>query len=132
MLGAAVAAPAGAASAGGLPAGLWVGPHNDVAVRTGACGQRLCGWVVWADPTARTNARNGGVDHLLGTELLQDYAADGGNAWSGTVFVPDMGRSFSSRIEQVAPDRLRIRGCMLGGLICRSQTWTRIDQVPHG
>jgi uncharacterized protein (DUF2147 family) len=41
------------------------------------------------------------------------------------VFVPDMKRKFYSRIEQQGPDKLKISGCILGGLLCKSQYWTR-------
>ncbi len=132
VLGLAVAAPAGAYAPVPSPAGLWLSPHNNVAVRTGACGAHLCGWVVWASSSARADAKDGGVERLLGTELLEDYAADGSGAWTGTVFVPDMGRRFASRIDLPNPDTLRIRGCLWGGVICRSQSWSRIEQVPHG
>ncbi len=128
---AALAVPAWAAEAP-PPAGLWISPHHDVAVRTAPCGNHLCGWVVWASATAQADARAGGTDRLIGTELLEDYAADGRGAWSGTVFVPDMGRHFSSRIELASADRLQIRGCLLGEMLCRTQLWTRIDAVPHG
>jgi uncharacterized protein (DUF2147 family) len=46
------------------------------------------------------------------------------------VFVPDMGRRFASQIDQLSPGRMRVRGCILGGLLCKSQNWTRIDRVP--
>lgn len=128
--------PARAALAMPMPArqaeGLWLSPHNNVAVRTGACGDRLCGWVVWADAEARSDARDGGVSRLVGTELLEDYRFEGKGNWRGTVFVPDMGRRFRSQINTLSPAQLRVKGCILGGLICKSQVWTRIDKIPGG
>jgi uncharacterized protein (DUF2147 family) len=124
------AGPALAAVAVRPPEGIWLGPHNNVAVRTGACGNRLCGWVVWADGEAQADARDGGVDRLIGTELLEDYRPDGKDQWRGTVFVPDMGRRFASQINQLSPGKMRVKGCIWGGLFCKSQIWTRIDRVP--
>lgn len=112
--------------------GLWINPHRSVAVRTGACTGRLCGWIVWADAHAQADARDGGVNRLVGTVLLEDYVPDGPGRWSGTVFVPDMGKRFDSRIEQVDADALTVKGCVLGGLLCKSQVWRRIAAVPHG
>lgn len=112
------------------PEGIWLGPHNNVAVRTGPCGDRLCGWVVWADREAQDDARDGGTVRLIGTELLEDYRADGKGQWRGTVFVPDMGRRFMSQISQLSPAQMRVKGCILGGLLCKSQLWTRIERVP--
>lgn len=125
-------ATAPAAAQDPLQGGLWLNPHGSVAVRTGACGARLCGWVAWADADSLSDARDAGVAHLVGTELLEDYASDGAHAWSGTVYVPDKDRRFTSEIEQPSADRLRIKGCILGGLICRSQLWTRIERLPRG
>lgn len=101
----------------------WVNPYNNVKVETGDCGGKLCGWVVWATPEAEQDARDGGVQKLVGTELLQDYRQTGSNRWQGRVFVPDMGRTFYSTISRDEPGALRISGCILGGLICKSQLW---------
>jgi len=105
--------------------GNWMNPHGSVMVTTGACRDRLCGWIRWADEKALADAADAGVAHLVGTELLQDYHARGPGQWEGRVYVPDMGRSFSSVIRQIDPNRLKISGCLLGGWMCKSQIWTR-------
>jgi uncharacterized protein (DUF2147 family) len=109
--------------------GIWLNPSGSVAVRTAPCGPGLCGRVVWASTKARADAQDSGITSLIGTELLQDYRPEG-RIWHGTVYVPDMGRHFDSRIEALSPDRLKISGCVLGGLFCRSQVWSRIAEVP--
>lgn len=114
----------------GEPDGLWLNPHNSVAVHTGACGERLCGWIVWANSEAISDAKDSGVSNLIGIRLLENYTPAGRRAWAGTVYVPDMGRRFASRIEEVSASTLRVKGCILGGLICKSQMWTRIEAVP--
>lgn len=131
-LAAALTAPAiAAAQPARSPDGLWLNPHGSVAVRTGACGDSICGWVVWASDAAQRDARESGIDRLVGTELLEDYRPSGPARWSGTVFVPDMGRHFSSEIDALSPAQLKIKGCILGGLICKSQVWSRIEQLPR-
>lgn len=123
-----LAVPLGARAA--TPAeGVWLNPSGSVAVRTGPCGPGLCGHVVWASGKAKADAQDSGITSLIGTELLQDYRPEG-RIWRGTVYIPDMGRRFDSRIEPLSPDRLKISGCILGGFFCRSQVWTRIAQVP--
>ena len=112
--------------------GLWLNPHNSVAVRTGACGDRLCGWVVWANGEARADAHDAGVTNLIGTALLQDYRAVGRGRWKGVVYVPDMDHRFSSEIDEVSPTRLKVKGCLVGGFICKSQIWSRINELPRG
>ena len=119
------------ASAQSQTEGLWLNPHATVAVKTGDCGGKLCGWIVSANQTARSDAKDSGIDQLLGTELLEDYTPEGAGTWSGTVYVPDMGHHFSSTITQLSPTELKISGCLIGGFICKSQVWQRIERLPY-
>ncbi|MEG3125309.1 DUF2147 domain-containing protein [Sphingomonas sp. GB1N7] len=107
--------------------GTWVNPKHTLAVETAACeAGGLCGAIVRANEQALADARDAGVPQLIGLQLLQDYHPAHGGVWSGRVYVPDMGRSFSSRIEQVSPDALKISGCLVGGFLCKSQVWRRL------
>jgi uncharacterized protein (DUF2147 family) len=106
--------------------GTWQNPKRSIAVRTVMCGQQLCGSIVAATEEAMQDARDAGVPNLIGTELLRSYRKDSDTRWIGTVYVPDMGKSFYSRIVVLSPTRLRISGCVLGGWICKSQEWTRL------
>ena len=113
---------------GAAPVGLWRNPSGSVVVRTELCGgDRLCGTVVWATPEAIADARDGGDPHLIGTQILRDYHRAGPGRWAGTVFVPAMGRGFSSTIEQKGANRITVSGCLFRGLFCRHQEWTRQD-----
>ena len=110
--------------------GFWMNPKGTVAVRAAACGEALCARIVWASTEAQADAAESKIPHLLGTEVLEDYRFRGNGVWSGTIFVPDMGRRFASQIEELSPTRLRIKGCVLRGLLCKSQIWTRVRLVP--
>jgi uncharacterized protein (DUF2147 family) len=105
--------------------GVWMNPKGSVAVRTQACGGRLCGYVVWIDAEAAADARESGVANPIGAEVLRDYRPGGDGAWHGMVYVLDMGRSFRSTLTKLDPNDLRISGCLLGNFFCRSQTWHR-------
>lgn len=106
--------------------GTWQNPYRSIAVRTSMCGEQLCGTIVSATQEALQDARDSGVQNLIGTQLLRAYRRDSAVRWTGTVYVPDMGRSFYSHIVVVSPTKLRISGCVLGGWICKSQEWTRL------
>lgn len=110
--------------------GLWINPYHTVAVRNQMCGNALCGQVVWASNDAKADARESGVPNLIGLDLLENYHAEGRGSWKGTVLVPDLGHRFASEISMLDPDRIRISGCVLHGLICKSQVWTRIGELP--
>lgn len=103
----------------------WIDPYNDVTAESAACDGKLCDWAAWATPETAQGARDGGTPRLVGTELLQDYRANGPDAWQGQVFIPDMGCPFSSTIMQTEPENLKISGCVMGGLIYKAQIWHR-------
>lgn len=106
-------------------AGTWHNPKQTVAVRTGACGDRVCAWVVRASDKARADAARGSGRPLIGTALLRGYRASGQGRWAGQVYIPDMNRTFGSTIQVVDADTLNVRGCLIGGFVCKSQLWRR-------
>lgn len=120
-----LAASSGATPPPTTPIGLWQNPKGTIMVRTHLCGALLCGNVVWASPKAMADARDAGVTSLIGTELLSDYRRSASDRWTGQVYVPDQGRRFYSTIEVKGTNALRISGCILGGLLCKRQDWTR-------
>ncbi|WP_242095971.1 MULTISPECIES: DUF2147 domain-containing protein [unclassified Sphingomonas] len=105
--------------------GVWHNPSNSVAVRTGPCGAATCGWVVRASAAAEADAKRGSGAALIGVALLRDYKPSGHNVWSGTLFVPDMGRSFDSTITLADPQTIRVKGCLMGRFLCKTQLWRR-------
>ncbi|MBU3079338.1 DUF2147 domain-containing protein [Sphingomonas sp. XMGL2] len=130
--GALLAAGPAAASRAVPTDGLWLNPRGTVAVRTGDCQGRLCGWIVWADGQAMADARDSGIDRLIGVELLEDYVPRGAGHWSGSVYIPDIGHRFASTITQIGTDAMKVQGCLVGGFICKSQIWQRIARLPNG
>ena len=114
-----------AAPPAGELSGTWVNPRGSVKVKTGECGADVCGWIVWANDQARSDAREAGVDKLVGTMLLKDFHTVSPDHWEGHVYVPDMGGTYFSRMERLDPEHLKISGCVLGGWICKSQVWLK-------
>jgi uncharacterized protein (DUF2147 family) len=109
---------------------IWTNPQRSVQVHAHRCGQALCGTIVWADDKAKADARKGGTDPLIGTQLFLGFVPDGKSVWRGKVFVPDMRSTFSGTITMVDAQTLRAQGCLLGRVLCRSQVWTRVGAAP--
>jgi uncharacterized protein (DUF2147 family) len=116
-------------SAAPLPEGIegvWANPHNSVHVRYEPCGKgAMCGTVVWASDKAIADAKRGGTDNLIGTRIFRDLYKDGPNRWKGKVFVPDIRKTFAGTVT-IEGDKMVGRGCLLLGVGCKSQTWSRI------
>lgn len=121
---------AGTAAAARTPAspifGVWANPARSVRVEIKACGDSVCGVVVWASPEAQRVAAEAGTDPLVGVQLMSDYHAVGPREWEGTMFVPDLKGQYSSQMELVGPDTVEISGCALGRMLCKTQTWTKV------
>ena len=128
---AALAAFAGQAASAQGPGveGVWSNPKGSVQVKTGSCGDKLCGVVVFASQKAQADAKKAGAAPLIGTTLLRGYRADGPAEWAGQVFVPDRQASYYSTIQLVDTQTLKVSGCILGGLICKSQMWHRVPST---
>ena len=130
-LAAAFAALAGQAATAQGPGveGVWSNPKGSVQVKTGACGDKLCGVVVYASPKAQNDAKKAGAQPLIGTTLLRDYHANGAAQWTGQVYIPDRQATYYSTIKLVDAQTLKVSGCILGGLICKSQLWHRMPSA---
>jgi uncharacterized protein (DUF2147 family) len=120
-----------AQDAAGPLAGYWTNQARSVVIAIAPCsGVGWCGTVVWASDEAAADARRGGTASLPGTQLLHGFVAIAPDRWKGLVFVPDMRSKSTAELRQLTVDRLMIRGCTLGGLLCKSQVWTRTDAPP--
>lgn len=58
-------------------------------------------------------------------KMIGTLSAGGGGRYSGRITDPDSGKTYSGKAS-LAGDALKLSGCVLGGLICRSQTWRRL------
>ncbi len=105
---------------------LWRNPQNSVHVRIHDCGTTRCGTVIWANEKAITDSARGGTPNLIGTELFRDFREVGPNVWNGKVFVPDLNHTFSGTGTVVDANTIIARGCAVGNVGCKSQTWTRV------
>jgi uncharacterized protein (DUF2147 family) len=47
------------------------------------------------------------------------------NKWSGQVYNAEDGKTYSGSITLQDARTLKLEGCVLGGLFCKAQTWTR-------
>lgn len=107
--------------------GVWRNPRDSVHIELKPCGEQVCGYVVWASERAKTIARRGGPIPLVGRQLMRDFVVGPDRIGRGKVYVPDLNATFSGTAERIGPDTLKARGCLLGGVLCKSQVWTRID-----
>ncbi len=122
----AIAAMLSAPAATTILPGTWANPSKSVHVAFKPCGKAMCGTIIWANDKAKADAKRGGTSKLIGAVLFEDFAADGKARWRGAVFIPDIGQRVSGTITQENPRTIIGEGCLIAGLGCKSQRWSRI------
>jgi len=105
--------------------GRWKNPKNSVHVDIRPCGESACGYVVWASDKAKEDALRGSGRELVGMQLLRDFKPTD-KGWRGKVFVPDLNRTFSGAARLLDHQHMEAKGCLLAGVICKEQVWTRL------
>jgi uncharacterized protein (DUF2147 family) len=111
--------------------GFWRNPIGSAIIEIAPCGNVLCGKVVWASARGKREASKGAPD-VVGTTVLTGLRLSQGR-WTGTLFIPDDDIHVSARLQPVDGRQLKLTGCGLMGLICRTQVWTRTDgPLPSG
>lgn len=110
-------------------AGRWRDSDGESDIEIARCGTALCGTIVWlkqprtdhanADPALRSRS-------LMGIRVLDGFKPDGDAAiLSGVGYNPEDGRSYKTTLELKSRTTLAIKGCVMGGLICDDDIWTR-------
>jgi uncharacterized protein (DUF2147 family) len=106
--------------------GLWKNPIGSAIISVAPCGSALCGKVVWASARGQREVATT-TTHVVGTTVLTNVKPKG-RGWTGRLFIPDDNIHVSAKLQLLSATQLKLTGCGLAGLICRSQVWTRTDQ----
>lgn len=110
--------------------GTWVRPSGSSQIKIAPCGSALCGAIVWLktprnddknpDPAKRGNP-------LLGTRIVHGMKPTGeANTWKGKVYNAENGKTYNGFITMEGADKMKLEGCVLGGLACKGETWSRV------
>ncbi len=97
--------------------GGWARDDGMVRVNVAPCGKAICMTNVEVKP---------GADDKVGERVEFTLAAGGGDRLSGTMFDPKGKSSYPVTIS-VAGKTMTTRGCALGGIVCKSVGWTRVN-----
>ena len=103
--------------------GRWKNGAMEIVI--GPCGPTLCGRVVKASAQQQSKAQRGSGTRLLGARVIDNIQSAGPGRWSADVFVASRDMNARGTIEQVNPDRLAVRGCVLA-IICKTTHWDRV------
>ena len=120
-------AAVGPALAADGPAGEWVVADHTAVVRITKCPGGYCGFVAKGQPgkdyrNPDPSKRNRSV---IGIEVMFNMKQSGPASWSGETYNADDGQVYNGKITLTSANTLNVEGCVPGGGVCGSQSWTR-------
>ena len=120
VLAGALGAAGPALAAGPAFLGNWARGDGKTHIRVASCGSEYCGVNTWVKPGVKSEK--------VGDTLVVNLEPAGAERWSGTAFDRRRNRHYTMRVH-VANQRMTTDGCMLGGLVCQSMHWTRLNRA---
>jgi len=120
------------------PNGTWLTQIGTSRIRVADCGGALCGTIVWLkEPNdaetgkPKTDKNNADASKrsrpLIGTQIVLGMKPAGTDKWTGQVYNAEDGKTYSGNLTYSGGGSLQLQGCALGGLVCKSQTWTKVN-----
>jgi len=100
------------------PSGTWQRDNGNSRVRIAPCGSNFCGTLVWV--------KDASGPAKVGQRVFYDMTPAGANAWTGQAFNPEDGKTYSGKMT-LSGSTMTTSGCVLGGLICRSVSWSKVN-----
>lgn len=100
------------------PSGTYLRDSGASRVRIAKCGDAYCGNIVWLkDPNGPAK---------VGQRVFYDMKPDGESKWVGKAFNPEDGKTYSGKMS-VSGGTLNTAGCVAGGWICKSVSWSKVN-----
>lgn len=103
--------------------GLWQTQPDDGAyahVQVAPCGAGFCGTIVKS-----FNAQGEYASPNVGKQLIRNMAPQGNGKYEGQVWRPSNNKIYGGKLT-LSGNSLKMQGCIAGGLLCSSQTWSRV------
>jgi uncharacterized protein (DUF2147 family) len=100
------------------PMGNWARGDGAAKVKVAPCGANICATNTWI--------KQGNGSEKAGDVLVMTLKPESTGSFKGTAFDPQRNMNFRMTLN-VKGDSMTTRGCVLGGIICKSVSWSRID-----
>ena len=97
--------------------GSWARGDSVARVSIAPCGAQICAINTWI--------KDGVTDEKVGDRLVMNVKPASASVLSGTAYDPQRKLSFNIDIT-VAANSLKTQGCVLGKVLCKNMSWSRI------
>jgi len=116
--------------------GKWLTEEGKANVVMESCGASVCGKIVWLkdpnDPSGKPLVDALNQDESMRTRpiiglKLTEVTPGGDNVWKGKIYNPEDGKTYAGELKIQPDGSLLVKGCVLGGMLCDDETWTRAN-----
>lgn len=105
------------------PLGTWLSESGDTKVKIAPGGGSFVGTLVWAKGG---DAASECMGNPVGMAMIYDVKPSG-KGFKGKLKNYKDCKTYTGKLELLSADKLRMAGCVFGGLICKKQVWTKAD-----
>lgn len=102
------------------PTGVWVNDTGRGAIEIKACGNKLCGHVVWVKDTTDADG--------CGRQILGDLTSAGGGTWGGDdawVYSPEKKKKYNVEVTPLSDGTLKVKGYAGISFLSKTMIWTK-------
>jgi len=64
---------------------------------------------------------------MAGVVIMTGAVKDGADRWKGKVYNSEDGKEYTGFIEVKSKDDVKLEGCILGGILCKTREWKRVQ-----
>ncbi len=123
------------------PTGYWVKPGSErnAKIHVRKCGKGLCANIVWLEdpndskgkPLRDIRNENPSLRgrSIVGLPLFSGLAPSAPGVWTGKIYNPEDGNTYSVTLTAVSRQQLKLKGCK-GWVLCGERIWNRTSPPP--
>jgi uncharacterized protein (DUF2147 family) len=128
-LGALALASISASALSAEPYGIWKVGKGKVTIKIVDCGGELCANIVGLSepmrdgkPKVDRHNKNASLRNrpLMGLQIASGLKQVAEGKWEGKVYNADDGNTYAAKVSVIDDSVMKLKGCVLGGLICDS------------
>ena len=101
------------------PFGTWLRPSTGAKLEFYDCEGKVCVKVAEVKDQTKKDA--------VGKVIVTGATKSGDNVWKGSLLNLDDGKTYSGVFTLESPTALNLKGCVLGGIVCKGETLQKVN-----
>ncbi len=109
--------------------GTWKDTETGGILSVYSCGSGICIKVLTPGKGREIDAKNPNPAlkgrSMAGVVLMEGAEKAGSDRWKGKLYNSEDGDTYTGYVVVTGKDEVKLEGCVLGGLVCKSHIWKR-------